>query len=296
LTQIKQKPTPDTEDWDIIISARRSLWHFPLWELRRFSDLIRILVRRDFVAVYKQTILGPLWHILQPLFMTLIFTLVFGRIIGLETDGIPALLFYLSGIIVWNFFSESVNSIAGTFTDNQAIFGKVYFPRLVIPISGLLFRTLKFGIQFALLLCFYIFFIFQGHPLQPNLALVVLLPLLLLQIALLSLGTGLIIAALTVRYRDLHNLVNFALQLWMYATPVFYSAKQIPAKFAWLYQINPVAAIITNFRYILFSGDNRYFTNAPLFSTLLSTIITLSILFFALILFNRVERTFIDTV
>jgi lipopolysaccharide transport system permease protein len=249
-----------------------------------------IFVWRDFVSQYKQTILGPLWHLIQPLFMTLLFTLVFGRVAKMPTDGVPPALFYMAGVTCWNYFAECLNRASGTFIQNAGIFGKVYFPRLCVPVSIVISNVIKFGIQFALFLAFTALYYAKGTPIHPN-ALVLLTPLLVLIMAALSLGLGIIVSALTTRYRDLHVLITFGVQLGMYATPIIYPISMISAKYRWLVLANPMSALVETFRFA-FLGCGDF---AP-WNLLYSGVSTLIILFLGVVLFNHVERTFMDTV
>ena len=239
----------DAEEWDLIIRPKTGWLDLHLADLWRYRDLTAMFVWRDFVAQYKQTILGPLWHIIQPLFTTLIFTVVFGKMAKLPTDDVPPLLFYLAGVTCWSYFADCVNRTSGTFIGNAAIFGKVYFPRLSVPLSLVISSMIKFAIQLALFLAFLIFYWMQGAPVQPTAA-IALTPLLLLLMAGLSLGAGIIVSALTTRYRDLQQLVGFGVQLMMYATPVVYPLSMIGGgSFRWLILANPMTPIVETFRY-----------------------------------------------
>jgi lipopolysaccharide transport system permease protein len=245
------------------------------------------------VAQYKQTILGPLWHIIQPLCTTLLFTLVFGNIARLPTDNLPPMLFYMAGITAWNYFAECLNRSSGTFIQNAGIFGKVYFPRLCVPVSVVISNLIKFSIQFSLFLVFMAYFYAKGAPIHPN-AVVLLTPVLVLIMAALGLGLGIIVSSLTVRYRDLQVLITFGVQLLMYVTPVILPLSKIQTgypKYLWLVLANPMSAVIETFRYA-FLGAGTY----SVMNLLYSATATLVILFIGLILFNHVERTFMDTV
>ena len=279
------------KEWDLIIRPKIGWFDLHLADLWRYRDLTAMFVWRDFVAQYKQTILGPLWHILQPLFTTLIFTVVFGKMAKLPTDGVPPLLFYLSGVTCWSYFADSVSRTSGTFIGNAAIFGKVYFPRLSVPLSHVISSMIKFAIQFALFLAFLMFYWMQGAGVHPTAA-IALTPLLLLLMAGLSLGAGIIVSALTTRYRDLQQLVVFGVQLMMYATPVVYPLSMIGGgSFRWLILANPMTAVVETFRYAyLGSGtfDGIYLCYSAGF--------TVAVLFIGVVLFNHVERTFTDTV
>jgi len=279
-----------TGDWDLIIRPQTGWFDLHLADLWRYRDLTMLFVWRDFVAQYKQTILGPLWHIIQPLFTTLLFTLIFGKIANLPTDSLPPMLFYMAGITAWNYFAECLNRTAGTFILNAGIFGKVYFPRLCIPISVVISNIIKFGIQFALFLSFMLFFWLKGSPIHPNAA-IALTPLLLVLMAALGLGCGIIVSSLTIKYRDLQVLVAFGVQLAMYATPVIYPMSIFPHAHRWMLLVNPMAPIVETFRYA-FLGEGLF---SPTYLAT-SVAITTAILLIGVLLFNHVERTFMDTV
>lgn len=277
------------QNFSTVIVPKTGWLDIHLRETWRYRDLILLFVRRNFVAYYKQTILGPAWAIIQPFLTTVVFTVVFGNLAGLSAHGVPSFLFYLCGTVAWTYFSSCLTQTANTFTGNAGIFGKVYFPRIVMPISTVLTNLISFAIQFFMFLAFLVIYWIRGEA-CPN-AYVLLLPLLLLHIAMLSLGTGIIISALTTKYRDLKMLVSFGVQLWMYATPVAYDIGIIPERIMGIYMCNPMTPIINAFRYSflnLGSFELDYY--------LLSWGITLVILFIGLILFTRVERTFMDTV
>src|SRR5438270_4254610 len=246
---MSKSPGPLAEEWDLIIRPKTGWLDLHLADLWRYRDLTAMFVWRDFVAQYKQTILGPLWHLLQPLCTTLIFTVVFGKMAKLPTDGVPPLLFYLAGVTCWSYFADCVNRTSFTFISNAAIFGKVYFPRLSVPVSIVISGMIKFAIQFALFLAFLIFYWMQGAGVHPNAA-IALTPLLLLLMAGLSLGAGIVVSALTTRYRDLQQLVAFGVQLGMFATPVVYPLSMIGGgSFRWLILANPMTPIVETFRY-----------------------------------------------
>lgn len=287
---ISHLPSPSSENWSLIIRPKTGWFELHLADLWRYRDLTTLFVWRDFVAQYKQTILGPLWHLLQPLFTTILFTLIFGRIAKLPTDNIPPMLFYMAGITAWTYFSECLNRTSTTFLTNASIFGKVYFPRLCVPLSVVISNLIKFAIQFALFLGFLAFFWMKGAPIHPNIS-ILLTPILLLMMAALGLGTGIIVSALTTKYRDLQVLVTFGVQLAMYATPVIYPLSMFPNSARWIIVVNPMAPIIEAFRYA--------FLGQGLFSwgyLGISAAIIAAILFIGIVLFNHVERTFMDTV
>lgn len=290
------KSIPHAEDsssvdgWTTIIRPRRPWFSLDLQELWQYRDLIWLFVRRDLVAQYKQTILGPIWFFLQPLFTTVVFTVVFGRIAKIPTDGIPDFLFYMSGTVCWGYFAVCLTETSDTFAKNAGIFGKVYFPRLVIPISIVISNLFKFLIQFSLFLCFLIYFCVKGAEIAPG-PLVMALPLMLIQMALLGLGCGMIVSSMTTKYRDLSLLVTFGVQLWMYATPVVYPMSQIPENYRALFALNPMAALTELFR-LAFLGAGSF--NGAYLGTSLT--VTAILFFCGLCLFSRVEKTFMDTV
>jgi len=278
------------EKWDIIITPENSLFRLNLAEVWRYKDLLLLFVRRDFVAMYKQTILGPLWYLIQPLFTTLIFTVVFGNLAGISTDGIPPMLFYLAGITNWNYFAECLNRTSTTFKDNQQIFGKVYFPRLVVPLSITVSNLIKYGIQFVLFLRIYAYFFLSGSDIQPN-STIFLFPLLVLLLAGLGLGFGLIVTSLTTKYRDLVFLIQFGVQLFMYATPVIYPLSEVPEKYKLLSVLNPMTSIIETFKYG-FLGQGTFEWSYLGYSV----VFTVAVLLLGTAIFNRTEKNFMDTV
>lgn len=281
---------PNGADWDLIIQPQGRLFDLKLKELWHYRDLIVLFVRRDFVAQYKQTILGPAWHFIAPLLTTLTFTIIFGKIAQIPTDGVPPFLFYMAGTVLWGYFSRVLTGTSNTFTGNAGIFGKVYFPRLAVPIANLLSRLIAFGIQFLFFLGFLAFFMWQGAAVGPN-TWVLLTPLLLLLMAALGLGLGIIVSALTTRYRDLTVVVDFGVQLLMYATPVIYPLSILPEPYRTWMLLNPMAPIMELFRHA-FLGAGQVSLGLLLYATVLIGLI----LFFGVLLFNRVERTFMDTV
>lgn len=278
------------EQWTTIIRPVSGWLNFNLAELWKYRDLIALFVKRDFTATYKQTILGPLWFLIQPLFSTLVFTVIFGRIAKIPTDGMPPILFYMAGIVAWNYFSSCMTNTANTFTANAGIFGKVYFPRLAVPISVIILNLATFAIQLALFICFYIFFIARGVSIHPSSS-ILMLPLLVVQMGILGLGIGIIVSSMTTKYRDLSMLVGFGTQLWMYATPIVYPMSQIPEKWQWLYALNPMAVIIETFRSAFLGGTAVRFDFLAL-----SAGMTVVIFCIGIILFSRIEKTFMDTV
>ena len=273
-----------------VIEPPGHILDFRLRELWAYRDLVRLLVRRDFVAHYQQTILGPGWHVLQPLFTTVIFTIVFGRIAEVPTDGRPPFLFYMAGVVIWTYFANVITETSGTFIRNAHVFGKVYFPRLAVPSATVLSKLIAFGIQFAFLLVFIGGFMLRGAAVAPN-AWVLATPLLLVMMAGLGLGLGLIVSALTTRYRDLAVLSGFGVQLYMYASPIVYPLSSLPAPWRRWATLNPVTPIIETFRYAYLGAGAA---SVPLLAY--SAMVILAVLVIGTALFNRVERTFMDTV
>ena len=278
------------EQWDLVIGPKKGWFDLHLADIWRYRDLMLLFVKRDFSAKYKQTVLGPLWFIIQPLLTTLMFTVVFGNIAKISTDGMPKILFYLSGLTVWNYFAQCLTVTSNTFISNAAIFGKVYFPRLVMPLSVIISNLIQFGIQLALFLAIFMYFLLSGYPLHPN-AVMLLIPVLLAIMAALGLGLGIIVSALTTRYRDLTHLVTFGVQLLMYATPVIYPLSSLSEKYRFLILANPASAVVETFRYA-FLGTGVF---EPM-HLLWSAGAALVILGIGIVLFNHVERTFVDTV
>ena len=280
----------ENSGWTMEIRSRSGWFDIDMAELWRYRDLILLFVRRDFIAYYKQTILGPLWFLLQPLFTTLVFTIIFSNIAHISTDGIPPFLFYMAGTVGWTYFASCMTQTSHTFIINAGIFGKVYFPRLVVPISGVISNLLSFAIQFGLFLLFLFWFYLNGSAIQPNVW-IFIVPLLLVQMAALGLGMGILISSLTTKYRDLSLALGFGVQLWMYATPVVYPLSQIPAQWQWLFALNPMTGIVETFRYAFFgSGAIQPWILGVSFA------VTILILVIGIILFSRVEKTFIDTI
>lgn len=277
------------DKFETVIVPKTGWFDIDLKSVWDYRDLIFLFVKRNFISQYKQTILGPAWAIIQPLITTVIFTVVFGNLAGLAASGVPSFLFFLSGNVAWTYFANCVTQTANTFAGNSAILGKVYFPRLVMPISTVLTNLISFAIQFSMFIIFLVYFWLKG-AVHPN-SYAFLLPLLVFQMALLGLGTGIIISALTTKYRDLRMLVGFGVQLWMYATPVAYDISIIPAKYLNIYMLNPMTSIINTFRTGFLgigSFDLGYYA--------LSWIITIIIMCIGIILFSHVEKTFMDTI
>lgn len=283
--------TSETEQsWDLIITPRKKWYDLQLGDVWRYRDLIALFVRRDFVSRYKQTILGPLWFLIQPLLTSVVFTVIFGNIAQLPTDGLPQLLFYMSGTVLWGYFSSCLTSTSTTFVSNAHLFGKVYFPRLVMPLSTVISNLITFSIQFLFFMAFYLYFFLRGSEISLT-AWAFSLPLLIILMAGLGLGFGIIISSMTTKYRDLSYLVSFGVSLWMYATPVIYPVSSIPEKWRWVADINPVTPIIETFRTgFLGAGDASWLGLAY------SAGFMVVVMFIGVVIFNRVEKTFIDTV
>jgi lipopolysaccharide transport system permease protein len=289
-TSVITLPDPNEETWDLTIRPKRHLLDINLKEIWHYRDLIMLFVRRDFVSRYKQTILGPFWFILNPLISTLMYTLVFAGIAKIPTEGIPPQLFYLSGIVGWSYFAACLNGTSSTFISNAGIFGKVYFPRLSAPISVIISSIVQLGIQLLLLAVVMIYYSIKGFEIQFNWY-ILYIPLLIVNLALLGLGIGIIFSALTTKYRDLSNLMGFGVQLWMYITPVIYPSSAVPEKYRIFVFINPVAPLVEAFKYGLI-GAGEFNPGRLLYSV----VVTLILLFIGVVLFNRTEQNFMDTV
>ena len=278
------------ENWDLVIEGKTTLFDLKFADVWRYRDLLLMFVKRDFVSFYKQTVLGPLWFFIQPIFTTIVFTFVFGNLAGISTDGLPQYLFYLAGITAWNYFSDCLTKTSTVFKDNANIFGKVYFPRLIMPLSIVVSNLVRFGVQLLLFVVMMVYFGIQGENFHVTWALA-LFPILVLLMALLGLGLGLIITAMTTKYRDLSFLVTFGVQLLMYGTTVIYPLSAAPEKYKKLIELNPMTSIIEAFRYA-FLGKG-YLT---LWSLGYSAIFTLLITMLGIIIFNKTERSFVDTI
>ncbi len=280
----------NNEKWTEIISPTTNLFKLNLKEVWNYRDLLYMFVKRDFVSNYKQTILGPLWFFIQPILTTATYIIIFGNIAKLSTDGLPMVLFYMSGITLWNYFSECLNKTATVFKDNANIFGKVYFPRLIMPLSIIVSNLIRFGIQFILFLICWLWFYFKSANIHPNYT-IIFVPYLILLMALLALGLGMLISALTTKYRDLVFLMTFCIQLLMYATPVIYPLSSLPVKYSILINVNPLTPIFEAFRYA-FTGSGNFTISGLVFSSIYIFII----LFIGTVVFNKVEKSFMDTV
>jgi len=282
--------TQSDSQWTTVIKPRSSLFELNLRDLWKYRDLINMFVRRDFVTFYKQTILGPLWFIIQPIFTAGMFTFIFGSVAQVPTDGIPPMLFYLAGIINWNYFSGCLTSTSDTFVANAGVFGKVYFPRLTVPVSVVITNMIRYLIQYVIFIIVLGIFMYRGTPLNLGWT-IALTPVLLLYMALMSLGFGIWISSLTTKYRDLRFALPFFVQLWMYATPVVYPLSLIPEKYKMIIALNPMVPVVELFRYAYLGAGtiNQQYI-------IMSVSFTLFILVTGIILFNRIEKTFMDTV
>jgi lipopolysaccharide transport system permease protein len=276
--------------WDIIIEGSTSLFDLKFKDIWSYRDLLVMFVKRDFVSFYKQTILGPFWFFVQPLFTTIIYTFIFGRLASLSTDGLPPPLFYLAGITAWNYFADCFTKTSTVFKDNLQIFGKVYFPRLILPLSIIASNLVRFGVQMILFFAMIGYYYFQGNSLILSWSLL-MFPLLVLMMALLGLGLGLIITAMTTKYRDLAFLVTFGVQLLMYTTTVIYPLSTAPEKYKRIIELNPMTGIIEAFRYC-FLGKGEFST----FSLGYSGLITLIVLLVGIVIFNKTEKSFVDSI
>lgn len=273
------------------ITAKNKLLDFNLKEVWKYRDLVSLFIRRDFVLTYKQTILGPLWIILNPFISTVIYTVVFGGIAGIATDGIPKILFYMLSNTVWTFFASCITKTSSTFTANAGVFGKVYFPRLVTPISTVSSAAINFFIQLAMFACFWVYYLIKGDV-HPHWEVIILFPVVLILLAAMGLGCGIIVSSLTTKYRDLAIAVTFGVQLWMYATPIVYPLSTLgEGTMRTILSINPVTSYVEIIRYI-FLGQGTF----TLGGIIWSTVFTIVVLFAGIMLFNKVEKTFMDTV
>mgnify|MGYP002376579559 CR=1 FL=1 len=279
------------DKWDMVISGKKSMFQLNLKDIWNYRDLLSLLVRRDFVSFYKQTVLGPLWFFIQPFFTTVIFVIIFGNLAGISTDGIPQPLFYMTGVVMWNYFSECLLKTSTVFKDNANVFGKVYFPRLIMPLSIVVSNLIRFGVQLLMLIIVLVWFIvFENYSFNAT-QYILLLPYLVLIMAVLGLGFGMIISAMTTKYRDLTFLVTFGVQLLMYATPIIYPLSAAPEKYKSLISLNPMSAVIEGVRLGLL-GRGEFTWGALLYVSLFS----LFILITGMLVFNRVEKSFVDTI
>lgn len=279
------------DNWTLVIKPQEKLWSVDFKEIWRYRDLIELFVKRNIVVQYKQTILGPLWYIIQPILTVAMNMVVFGGIAGMGTDGVPQILFYLAGNVCWFYFSDCLNQTSKTFVDNQAMFGKVYFPRMVVPISTVLSNLLRFVIQFALFVVVYLYFFYISSGVYPNWY-ILLLPLYIVMLAGMGLGFGILVSSMTTKYRDLTVLFTFIVQLWMYTTPIVYPLSMVPeGKLRMLVLANPMTPIIEGFKYATLGQG--YFS----WATLGYSFVFMSVVFIlGLVVFNKVQRSFMDTV
>ena len=286
----KAKPAGAEEAWTTIIKPKSRFFSLNLRELFHYRDLIWLFIKRDIATVYKQTVLGPLWFVIQPIATTIIYTFVFGNLAKLSTDGIPRTLFYFGGTMLWNYFQNTLINVSDTFVHNASLFGKVYFPRLTVPISKVLSNMIALSVQAATLSIFYIYLIIMGNNTRPT-WLIFLFPMIVFWLAILGSGIGMLISALTKKYRDLRQLINFGMHLWMYGTPIVYPMSQLPEKFRWIMSLNPLSAPIELFR------SFAYGVPFPDKLTIISSAITTIVLFIlGLMLFKRNESIFVDVI
>ncbi|MNQ72294.1 Polysialic acid transport protein KpsM [compost metagenome] len=285
---MNHSPNQD-HNWDHVITAKTSLFDLRLKEVWDYRDLLVLFVRRDFVTVYKQTILGPLWFFIQPILTTITFTIIFGTVAQLSTDGAPKVVFYMAGITLWNYFSSCLSSVSGVFNANAGIFGKVYFPRLIMPLTIVISNLMKFGVQFLLFICFVLYFVLQNQ-IQPN-AWILLTPYIIVLMALIAMGIGLILSAMTTKYKDLNQLISFGIQLFMYATPVIYPSSSVPEDYAWIVNFNPLVGLFDYMRYA-YLGIGQF----SMASLLYPTGFSVCILAIGVVIFNKTQKTFMDTV
>ena len=279
------------DNWTLIIRPQQKLWSVDFKEIWRYRDLIALFVKRNIVIQYKQTILGPLWYIIQPVLTVIMNMVVFGGIAGMSTDGVPQILFYLAGNVCWFYFSDCLNQTSKTFTDNQAMFGKVYFPRMVVPISTVLSNLLRFGIQIGLFVVLYLYYFYAGTSVSPN-SYLLLFPVFIILLAGLGLGFGILVSSMTTKYRDLTILFTFIVQLWMYATPIVYPLSMVPeGKLRMLILANPMTPVIEAFKYATL-GQGYFSWEALGYSFAFMKVLLLV----GIVVFNKVQRSFMDTV
>lgn len=284
-----QQSIVEDEHWDKIILPQKTLFHIPIKELWEYRDLLFIFVHRNFVAAYKQSILGPFWHLIQPILTTSVYMVVFNRIANISTDGVPPLLFYICGVTLWQFFSSCLMSSSNAFISNAGIFSKVYFPRLIIPLSSIMSAFIELGIKFILLILIYLYLVYQGESVSPN-QYILMLPIIIGIMGTLGLGAGIMISSLTTKYRDLSYLVGFGVQLLMYASPVIYPMSAISPEYQKYVMFNPLAPLLESFKYCL-TGAGTFDIQGILYSG----IVALVLLIISIFMFNRVENKFVDT-
>ena len=287
------QPEQTNTTWLFEITPKNKFFSLNLKEVWQYRDLLLLFVKRDVVTVYKQTILGPLWYLIQPLFTSITFTIIFNTVAGIETGTVPPFLFNLAGITVWNYFTACLNGTSDTFRSNAGIFGKVYFPRIIVPLSIVVSNLLKFGIQFFIFICFYLYYYSQGASIEMNGA-ALFFPLLIVVMGILGLGLGMLISSLVTKYRDFSNLIGFGVQLLMYLSAVMYPMALITAKlptYGWLVEYNPLAYVIETTRYMLLNVGQIYFWGLGY-----TIVVTVVVFFVGVLVFNKTEKSFIDTV
>ena len=280
----------EIEHWDLVIQPKSKWYDLRLREILRYKDLLFLFVRRDFVALYKQTILGPIWFFIQPIITSLTFTVIFGNLAKISTDGLPQILFYMCGVTLWTYFSDTLTKTADTFTANANIFGKVYFPRMIVPLSVVVSNLIKLGVQFLLFVVTWIFYLTTAGNIHPNIA-IFLMPVLVIIMGFLGLSLGIIISSLTTKYRDLKFLVVFGVQLMMYASPIVYPLSIVPEKYKWIILANPITSIIEAFKYA-FLGVGEFNWYYLVYSATCTVVLFL----IGLVIFHKVEKSFMDTV
>jgi lipopolysaccharide transport system permease protein len=276
--------------WTEEIKSENSLWSVNYKEIWHYRDLLLMLVKRNFTNFYKQTILGPIWFFIQPILTTFIYVILFGQVAKLSTDGMPHMPFYLAGITIWNYFSECLSKNATVFKDNSGVFGKVYFPRLIMPLTIVVSGLMRFSVQFALFIAVVLYYTFVEKSIHPNLW-ILTTPFLMLLMAGFAMGLGMIFSSLTTKYKDLVFLLTFGIQLFMYATPVVYTVTSIPEKYKWFVEANPLTAIFECFRYA-YLGSGSFEPSSLIHSTIVISILV----FIGILVFNKVEKSFMDTV
>jgi lipopolysaccharide transport system permease protein len=285
----------EEENWDLVIKPKNKWYELDLKAIWKYRDLMLLLVRRDFISVYKQTLLGPAWFFIQPIFTTVIYYFMFKRLANISTDGTPALLFYMSGLVCWNYFSECINSTSNIFINNAGIFSKVYFPRLIVPFASIISSGIKFSIQLILFLSLLLYYVLIKHEQSIHISWhIILVPFLLIMTAVMGMGIGIIISSITTKYRDLRNVMGHVLQFWLYFTPVIYPLSWLKATMPGLYKfclLNPMVSVVETFKYA-FLGTGTF---SP-FLILYSFCFTLVIFCVSVMFFNKVEKTFVDTV
>ncbi|MFC4817370.1 MULTISPECIES: ABC transporter permease [unclassified Flavobacterium] len=285
-----KQETLQEEHWDQVIESRTSLFDLRLKEVWHYRDLLFLFVRRDFVTVYKQTILGPLWFFIQPILTTITFTVIFGNVAQLSTENAPKLVFYMAGITLWNYFSTCLTSVAGVFNANAGIFGKVYFPRLIMPLTIVISNLMKFGVQFAMFILFVLYYYWCKEEIQPN-NWILITPIVICIMAIIAMGIGLILSSMTTKYKDLNQLISFGIQLFMYATPVIYPSSSIPSDYKWIINLNPLVGLFNYMRHA-YLGIGEFTVSSLVYPSLFG----IGILAIGIVIFNKTQRTFMDTV